>query len=139
VDEREYIIKLWFDMWLKKCDLGISKIFSEDAIYIESWGPAYHGCNKIKLWFDEWNCRGTVLKWDIKQFFHKENQTVAEWYFKNKMNNGKTEKFDGISLIKWTPNNKIQFLKEFGCNINNYDPYMNKDTSQFSDTSCMWF
>lgn len=28
---------------------------------------------------------------DIKQFFHKENQTVVEWYFKNAMNDGRVE------------------------------------------------
>ena len=78
---------------------------------------------KIKLWFDEWNTRGTVLQWDIKQFFHKENKTIVEWYFKNQMKNGKVEAFDGVSLIEWTSDNNILFLKEFGCNINNYDPY----------------
>ena len=35
--------------------------------------------------------------WDIKQFFHKENQTVVEWYFKNEMNTGSVEEFDDIS------------------------------------------
>ena len=73
--------------------------------------------------FDEWNTRGTVLQWDIKQFFHKEDQTIVEWYFKNPMKNGKMEAFDGVSLIEWTSDDKILFLKEFGCNINNYDPY----------------
>lgn len=123
MNEREKIIRLWFDMWLQKKDLGISEIFSDNAVYIESWGPEYHGSAKIKLWFDEWNTRGTVLQWDIKQFFHKEDQTIVEWYFRNQMKNGKIEAFDGVSLIKWTSNDKILFLKEFGCNINNYDPY----------------
>ena len=84
MDNRERIIRLWFDMWLTKKDLGISDIFSNNAIYIESWGPEYHGIKKIILWFEEWNTRGTVLQWDIKQFFHKDNQTIVEWYFKNK-------------------------------------------------------
>ncbi len=75
----------------------------------------------IRLWFDEWNTRGTVLQWDIKQYFHKENQTIVEWYFKNTMNNGKVEAFDGISLIEWTPDDKILSLKEFGCNTGNYN------------------
>ena len=39
MDNRERIIRLWFDMWLTKKDLGISDIFSNNAIYIESWGP----------------------------------------------------------------------------------------------------
>lgn len=107
MNEREKIIRLWFDMWLQKKDLGISEIFADNSLYIESWGPEYHGSAKIKLWFDEWNTRGTVLQWDIKQFFHKENKTIVEWYFKNQMKNGKVEAFDGVSLIDWTSDNNI--------------------------------
>lgn len=54
-------------MWLQKKDTGILDIFSKEAVYIESWGPEYHGAEAIKQWFDEWNTRGTVLKWEIKQ------------------------------------------------------------------------
>ncbi len=50
---REDIIKQWFHMWLQKRDLDIQKIFAEEAVYIESQGPEYHGTEKIKLWFDE--------------------------------------------------------------------------------------
>ena len=74
MNRREETIRLWFDMWLQKSDSGILNIFSENAVYTESWGPEYHSAAKIKLWFDEWNTRGTVLQWDIKQYFHKENQ-----------------------------------------------------------------
>lgn len=139
MNKREETIRLWFDMWLQKNDLGILKIFSENAVYTESWGPEYYGAAKIKLWFDEWNTRGTVLQWDIKQYFHNESQTIVEWYFKNTMNNGKVEAFDGISLIEWTPDDKIQSLKEFGCNKNNYDPYQNGKTPQFKEEAAMWF
>ena len=136
---RETIIRRWFDMWLQKKDLGIAEMFSDNAVYIESWGPEYHGSAKIKLWFDEWNTRGTVLQWDIKQFFHKANQTMVEWYFKNQMNDGKVEAFDGISLVEWTNDDKILFLKEFGCNINNYDPYQNGAVPQFKGETSPWF
>ena len=139
MNEREKIIRLWFDMWLQKKDLGISEMFADNSVYIESWGPEYHGSAKIKLWFDEWNTRGTVLQWDIKQFFHKENKTIVEWYFKNQMKNGKVEAFDGVSLIEWTSDNNILFLKEFGCNINNYDPYEHRDKPQFRDEKAGWF
>ena len=111
MDNRERIIRLWFDMWLTKKDLGISDIFSNNAIYIESWGPEYHEIKKIILWFEEWNTRGTVLQWDIKQFFHKDNQTIVEWYFKNKMDDGNVEAFDGISLIEWTPDCRRSYHK----------------------------
>lgn len=103
MNEREKIIRLWFDKYLQQKDLGIDEIFTDNIIYIESRSPKYENRTTVKHWFEEWNTRGKVLVWNIKQFFHKENQTIVEWYFKNKMNNGCTEEFDGISLIEWTP------------------------------------
>ncbi len=34
MEKREEIIRLWFAMWLKKCDFGILDIFSENAVYV---------------------------------------------------------------------------------------------------------
>lgn len=139
MNQREERIQLWFTMWLQKTDLGITELFSDDALYIESWGPAYRGASKIKLWFEEWNTRGTVLQWEIKQFFHQEAQTMVEWYFKNAMNDGRPEEFDGVSLIQWTTDDKIELLKEFGCNLHRYDPYEHGAVPQFRDEAAMWF
>ncbi len=139
MNEREKIIRLWFDMWLQQEDMGIDDIFTEDVTYVESWGPRYENRSTVKHWFEEWNTRRKVLAWDIKQFFHKGNLTVVEWYFKNKANDGEPEDFDGMSLIEWTSDNKIKFLKEFGCNTDNYDPYRNGDTPQFRDEKVNWF
>ena len=69
----------------------------------------------------------------------KEGQTIVEWYFKNQMKNGKVEAFDGVSLIEWTDDNKIMRLKEFGCNVNNYDPYQHGDKPRFKDEKTAWF
>ena len=115
MNEREKTIRLWFDMWLNQQDMGIDDIFTEDVIYTESWSPQYNNRKTVKHWFQEWNTRGKVVIWEIKQFFHKGDQTIVEWYFKNEMNNGSIEEFDGISLVEWTEDNKIKALKEFGC------------------------
>ncbi|WP_434311712.1 nuclear transport factor 2 family protein [Hominifimenecus sp. rT4P-3] len=139
MNKREEMIKRWFDMWLCKTDMGICDIFLDEAIYIESWGPEYHGVSKIKWWFEEWNTRGTVRLWEIKQFFHKENQTIVEWRFEDALNNGEIEAFDGMSLIQWTDDDKIRFLKEFGCNKNRYDPYKNGTTPCFKEERARWF
>lgn len=48
MNTREEKIRMWFDMWLKKTDHGIMDLFSFDAVYIESWGPEYHGAKKNK-------------------------------------------------------------------------------------------
>ena len=139
IEQKEAIIKLWFNMWLSRHDLGIDDIFDKNAIYIESWGPKHETREEIKHWFNEWNTRGQVVKWDIKQFFHKNNQSIVEWYFKNKINDGKEEEFDGLSLIQWSQDNKIKFLKEFGCNINNYNPYKNGESLRLKNEKSNWF
>ena len=69
----------------------------------------------------------------------KGDQTIVEWYFKNEMNNGSIEEFDGISLVEWTEDNKIKALKEFGCNRNTYNPYQEGDTPQFKAEKANWF
>lgn len=139
MEHREAAVRLWFRMWLEKDGQGIPDLFTPDAVYIESWGPEYHGAGKIKLWFDEWNTRGTVLQWDIRQFFHKGNLTVVEWYFKNAMNDGREEAFDGLSLIRWSPEGRIACLQEFGCNENRYDPYRDGPEPKFQGGPAAWF
>ena len=138
-NKREQIIKQWFGMWSMKTDTGIKDIFAEDAIYIESWSPEYHGAEKIKHWFDEWNTRGTVLKWDIKDFFHKEDQTIVLWHFECQMDGEEPNAFDGASLVKWAQDNRIAYLQEFGCNEHRYDPYRNGNEPEFESTKNMWF
>ena len=51
MNEREQKIQVWFKMWLEGSDQGIEDIFSPDAVYVESWGPEYHGLGKIRHWF----------------------------------------------------------------------------------------
>ena len=55
------------------------------------------------------------------------------------MKNGTIEMFDGVSLIQWTQENKIEFLKEFGCNINHYDPYQNDVSPSLRRENSRWF
>ena len=139
MEEREQKIQMWFEMWLNRSDEGLEDLFSPGAVYIESWGPEYHGLEKIRHWFREWNTRGAVLRWDIKQFFHKGDQTVVEWLFENRMNDGRMEPFEGMTLVRWTPEGKICFLQEFGCNLNRYNPYEQGPEPQFRDEQAMWF
>lgn len=137
--QRESKIRQWFSMWLCKQDTGIEEIFAANAVYIESWGPEYHDRGKIKLWFDEWNTRGTVERWDIRQYFHRGDQTVVEWAFRCAMTDGAVQSFDGLSLIRWNEAGQIRFLQEFGCNENRYDPYDQGDTPEFREEQALWF
>ena len=137
--QRESKIRQWFSMWLDRQDTGIEELFAPDAVYIESWGPEYYGSGKIKLWFDEWNSRGTVERWNIRQYFHKGDQTVVEWVFRCVMAGGTIQSFDGLSLIRWNEAGQICFLQEFGCNENRYDPYAQGKTPVFREDQALWF
>lgn len=137
--QREQRIRLWFDMWLQARDLGMEEIFAPDCVYVESWGPRYVGRDKVAHWFQEWNTRGRVVRWDIRQFFHKGDQTIVEWSFRNEMNDGRVEEFDGLSLVQWDEVGRIAFLREFGCNTRNYDPYRDGDPPRFREESPVWF
>ena len=53
MDEREQKIRTWFDMWLGKSDEGAETLFDPDVAYVESWGPEYHGLEKVRHWFRE--------------------------------------------------------------------------------------
>ncbi|MDD5938378.1 MAG: nuclear transport factor 2 family protein [Clostridiales bacterium] len=123
MEKRERIIQSWFDMWILGTDQGIETLFAPDAVYTECWGPEYHGSGEIKRWFNDWNTRGRVLRWEIRQFFHQGPQTAVEWYFKSCIAGEAPEAFEGMSLIQWTPDDKIQSLQEFGCKELRYDPY----------------
>lgn len=139
METREQRIRQWFDMWLTRTDTGILDLFAPDAVYIESWGPEYRGAAKIRHWFEEWNTRGSVIRWDIRQFFHREDQTVVVWCFQDAMRDGTSEAFDGVSLVRWTPSGQIGFLQEFGCNAHRYDPYQNGPVPRFEEGQAMWF
>ena len=138
-EQREAQVRRWFSMWLDKQDTGVEELFAPDALYIESWGPEYHGSGKIKLWFAEWNSRGTVERWDIRQYFHKGSETVVEWAFRCAMTDGTVQSFDGLSLIRWNEAGQICFLQEFGCNENRYDPYAQGKTPAFREEQVLWF
>lgn len=122
--EREQIIRKYFESWLNNNSSVLKDIFSVYIIYSECYGPEYHGIDTVETWFKEWNKRGKVLVWDIKQFIHQGNKSVAEWYFKCKYD-GEIGEFDGISLIEFNDDNYIISLKQFQSKIPHYYPYEN--------------
>ena len=78
-------------------------------------------------------------RWDIRQFFHRGDQTVVEWDFANRMEDGRREVFEGMSLIRWTAEGRIARLQEFGCNRDRYDPYAEGPEPKFRAEPPIWF
>lgn len=121
----EEIIKQYFRCWLDKNSKPLNTLFSDDIIYTECYGPQYHGLNQLEKWFDDWNQRASVLKWDIKQIIIAQNQAVVEWYFEC-VYDGKKDGFDGVSIMKFQADMKICELKEFQSKSEHIYPYDEK-------------
>lgn len=120
--EQEKIIKKYFAAWLNKDVDAIKSILSDKITYTESYGPEYRGVIQVITWFMDWNQRGTVLKWDIKQFIHQENITAVEWFFECNYNNS-IAGFDGVSLVEFDAMGKIFSIKEFQSKAEHNFPY----------------
>ncbi len=138
IQQKEQAVRHWFAMWLAGRAEGLEELFAPDAVYIESWGPEYHGLEKIRHWFAEWNTRGRVEEWQILQFFHQGEESLVRWLFRDRMEDGRTEAFEGLSLIRWREG-KIAFLQEFGCSLCRYDPYAAGPEPRFDGQQTRWF
>lgn len=119
---RDEIIRSYFKAWLNNDIETVKRIFADDIIYIECYGPEYHGISQIIKWFTEWNEKGKVLEWSIKRIIQQNNTLVAEWYFKCVYNN-KIDEFDGVTIADFDVNMKIVKLCEFQSKAEHYFPY----------------
>ncbi|WP_405113735.1 nuclear transport factor 2 family protein [Paenibacillus sp. FSL K6-1217] len=120
--EREQRIEQYFKSWIDNEPSVLTAIFDPAIVYTESYGPEYRGLDTLLLWFEDWNTRGTVLDWTIKQFIHQGHMTVVEWYFKYEYD-AVTDAFDGVSIVEFNPENQIVSLKEFQSKIPHSYPY----------------
>lgn len=51
----EEVIRKYFQCWLDKDVDTVKRIFSDDIIYSECYGPVYKGIGQIIRWFEDWN------------------------------------------------------------------------------------
>ena len=96
--------------------------FADDAIYIESWGPAYRNIEHIHEWFKDWSKENSVLEWSIREFYHTENVCICEWFFKCECA-GNVDGFNGVSIISFSEVDKITVIKEFQSKTPNLYPH----------------
>lgn len=124
MDHYEKVIREYFDAWLRKDFSSLAEIFAEEIIYTESYGPEYHGLEQVKQWFLDWNKRGTVLQWVIKQILMQNNQCAVEWYFECNYDNN-IDGFDGVSIVEFNDEGNIVLVKEFQSKVEHSYPYDN--------------
>lgn len=115
-------IETYFSAWLSKNGAVLPMIFADDVIYSECYGPEYRGLNQIQHWFSDWNQRGTVLQWDIKNMIESGSTLCVEWYFRCEFD-GCVDGFDGVSWIEFDEAGKIVSLREFQSKPEHHYPY----------------
>lgn len=116
------VIKAYFAAWLSKDGAPLASIFAERAVYSECYGPEYRGIDQIQRWFADWNQRGTVLQWDIKNVMESGNTSCVEWYFRCEYD-GNTDGFDGVSWVEFDDDGRIRALREFQSKAEHCFPY----------------
>jgi hypothetical protein len=118
----EEVIKKYFLCWIEKDIEVLKEVFSDDIRYSECYGPEYQGLEQVIRWFRDWNEKGTVRRWDIKQILTCAETLIAEWYFECDYEDN-IGGFDGITLAKFDNKGLICELKEFQSKSEHYLPY----------------
>lgn len=119
--DKETMIRRYFDAWLRADGTVLPALFAENAVYSECYGPEYHGLAQIERWFKDWNAHGHVLQWTIKRILCTENTCTVEWYFACQYDG--LASFDGVSLVDFNADGKIQKLAEFQSEAKHTFPY----------------
>lgn len=135
MEKREQTIRRYFAAWVENKPDCLPEVFAENIVYSECYGPEYRGLKQIQKWFADWNKRGKVLEWNIKEFLHQGNKTAVEWYFRCEYD-GSTDGFDGVSLIEFDEAEKIVSLKEFQSKAEHVFPYGEKNQTRASAGRC---
>lgn len=122
MNEKEAVIKEYFDMWVLRDFKNIYNVFDCDIYYSECYGPEYHDISEIHQWIDKMLKEQEVIEWTIKRFIHQANTVVVEWFFKDKVQD-KISGFDGVSIIEFTENGTISSIKEFSSEALHSTPF----------------
>jgi hypothetical protein len=68
--------------WKTNSTERILATVTDDVVVIESFGPVYHGRERVREWCEKWIMEGSrVLDWVITNEFRAGSTLVAEWRF----------------------------------------------------------
>ena len=112
----------YFQAWLNADAEPLKTVFADDVVYSECYGQEYHGLSQILQWFEDWNKKGKVLRWEISRIIEANCTAVAEWYFEC-VYEGKTEDFNGVTVADFDGQGKIIRLSEYQSKAEHCFPY----------------
>ena len=118
----EKIIKDYFESWINNDPEIINQYFADIILYSECYGPEYQNKKQVQQWFLDWQKKGRVIEWRIKDIYNNDQKYTVEWFFKSNYDNN-IEEFDGVSLIEFNDDGKIVLVKEFQSKSEHIFPY----------------
>ncbi|WP_430501313.1 nuclear transport factor 2 family protein [Micromonospora trifolii] len=109
----------YINAWNSNDTESIVATVTPDAVVTESYGPVYHGQERIREWADKWFGRGSrVLNWVITNEFTSGDTTVAEWRFDHREEN-ENRSFEGLTIAT-ERDGKIAALREYATTADLY-------------------
>jgi len=119
---RERLLRRWFSSWIDQDASAIDEVFADHIVYSECYGPEYRGIDQIKRWFSDWNQKGRVLEWTIREIYSCEDKVIACWMFSCDYE-GNVDGFDGVTIAEFEEGDRIVTLREFQSKTEHVYPY----------------
>ena len=112
-------LRRYIDAWIANDTEAIVASVTPDAIVTESYGPVYHGRERIREWADAWLGKGCrVRSWVVTNEFAVGDIIVAEWRF-DYSEAGEDRSFLG-STIATVREGKIAAIHEYAMTAEPY-------------------
>ena len=64
---------------------------------------------------------------------------MVEWTFANRMDDGRREVFEGMTLVRWTATGGDRPSPGVRRNLGRYDPYAHGPEPRFREQEAAWF
>ena len=122
MDHKESSLRRWFSAWIDRDAGVIDEVFAQNIVYSECYGPEYRGLAQIHRWFADWNQKGRVLEWTIREMYCDGDALIAVWYFLCDYE-GSVGGFDGVTIAKFSEEGKIVSLREYQSDSKHVFPY----------------
>lgn len=102
----------YINAWKSNETERIVATVTPDVVITESFGPVYHGRDRVRQWCEKWNEEGSrVLDWVVTDEFAIGDRLVAEWRFEYHQD-GENRSFLGATIAT-ARDGKIAELREY--------------------------
>lgn len=115
-------VQAYYDLWMGKNNSSIEDFFTEDAVYVEAYGPEHLGQEALKRWFADWTGKAKVLQWRIMESVETETTVWVKWFFSFQYE-GQHKCCDGVSIAEFAEDGRIETMMEYQSEHEHYHPY----------------